>query len=331
MINIKEDKITENWRYVAEQPVVSICCLTYNHEQYLSQALDSFLMQITDFPFEIIIGEDCSTDNTRKIIEQYMKKYPKIIKLVTSSSNVGLQENSYRTMHACNGEYIALCDGDDYWLDNKKLQIQINEMKQNVNIGISFHPASKLIQDGKIIKSNFSYKKFYSLSEIVESDFHFISTNTIIFKKDILNKIDKDIFLKSPVNDVWIRIISSMESGAICINREMSIYRVQSSGSWTESMKNSEKFISFIENMIFSINEFDNYFNNRYEILFLKLKQKFFRIILFKQDLSFEIKKDFIKKHIYLSSFKDKFFWFIIFSHPKMLKIIRKIKYKVLN
>ena len=117
MINITEKEIMKNWQGDISEPVVSICCITYNHEKYIEEAIDSFLMQETNFPFEVVIGEDCSPDNTRKIVEKYKENYPNIIKLIVSENNVGMQANGQRTMEACIGEYMALCAGDDYWTD----------------------------------------------------------------------------------------------------------------------------------------------------------------------------------------------------------------------
>lgn len=331
MISKTENEIMKNWKNNINKPLISICCITYNHENVLHVALDSFLMQITDFPFEIVIGEDCSVDATLEVIKNYQLKYPNIIKLVTSDVNVGIQENSYRAMHACIGEYIALCDGDDYWLDDEKLQTQINVMKKNPNYSMSFHPTSLHLVNDEIKKSVYSYKNFYSLNEIIESDFHLVPTNSIVFKQDILKKLNKTLFLKSPVNDVWIRIIASMPSGAACINKEMSAYRVQISGSWSESMKNSEKFISFIEKMIHSVAEYDNYFSNKYEESFFKYKQRFYRAVLYKRDLSFEEKKNFIYKYNYLAGFIDKIKWYTIYSHPNVLSILKRIKKRRIN
>ena len=131
MINITEKEIMKNWQGDISEPVVSICCITYNHEKYIEETIDSFLMQETDFPFEIVIGEDCSTDNTRKIVEKYKEMYPNIIKLIVSENNVGMQANGQRTMEACIGEYMALCEGDDYWTDKNKLQIQKDFLESN--------------------------------------------------------------------------------------------------------------------------------------------------------------------------------------------------------
>ena len=150
MINITEKEIMKNWKGDISNPVVSICCITYNHEKYIEETIDSFLMQETNFPFEIVIGEDCSTDNTRKIIEKYKEMYPNIIKLIVSENNVGMQANGQRTMEACIGEYMALCEGDDYWTDKNKLQIQKDFLESNPEYIICYTDVEAFNENGII-------------------------------------------------------------------------------------------------------------------------------------------------------------------------------------
>ena len=120
-------------------PLVSIVCITYNHEPYLRQALDSFLMQKTLFAYEIVLAEDCSSDGTRKICEEYAVKYPDIIHYIWSDNNVGAVENEARAIRAAKGKYIALCEGDDYWTDVKKLQKQVSFMESHPEYSVTFH------------------------------------------------------------------------------------------------------------------------------------------------------------------------------------------------
>ena len=120
-------------------PLVSIVCITYNHEPYLRQALDGFLMQKTSFAYEIVLAEDCSTDNTRKICEEYAAKYPGIIHYIWSDNNVGAVENEARALRVARGEYIALCEGDDYWTDSMKLQKQVAFMESHPKYSVTFH------------------------------------------------------------------------------------------------------------------------------------------------------------------------------------------------
>ena len=102
-------------------PLVSVCVTTYNHEPYLAKALDAILAQRCEFGVEIVLGEDCSSDNTLTICKQYTEKYPEQIKLITSTTKVGWRKNYRRCVEAAEGKYIAFCDGDDYWCDENRL------------------------------------------------------------------------------------------------------------------------------------------------------------------------------------------------------------------
>ena len=110
--------------------------VTYNHEAYISQAIEGALRQQTEFPFEIVIGEDCSTDGTRKIVLDYREKYPDRIRIVTSGRNVGAQANTFRVSNACLGKYIAYCDGDDFWHHPSKLQRQVDYLERHPDVGL---------------------------------------------------------------------------------------------------------------------------------------------------------------------------------------------------
>lgn len=105
-------------------PKVSVLTITYNHEKFIAQAIESVLMQQTDFPFELVIGEDCSTDGTREIVREYSQKYPGIIRAYLREHNLGSHENSHQVFLASKGKYIAVLEGDDYWTSPRKLQIQ---------------------------------------------------------------------------------------------------------------------------------------------------------------------------------------------------------------
>ncbi len=110
-------------------PKVSVLMITYNHEQYIEQAVRSVMMQETDFDYELVIGEDCSTDRTREIVLRLKEEFPDKIRLLLPEKNLGMIPNFVATYEACRGEYIALCEGDDYWTHPKKLQIQVDYMK----------------------------------------------------------------------------------------------------------------------------------------------------------------------------------------------------------
>ena len=110
-------------------PLVSVCMTTYNHERYIAQAIESVLRQQTDFAVEVVVGEDCSTDNTLAICREYEAKYPDRVRVVASERNIGMHANYRRTIEACRGEYVAMCDGDDWFSDPNKLQLQVDKLR----------------------------------------------------------------------------------------------------------------------------------------------------------------------------------------------------------
>jgi glycosyltransferase involved in cell wall biosynthesis len=129
------------------QPLVSVRVLTYNHEKYISRCLEGILMQKVAFPFEVIIGEDCSTDRTREIVFEYEKSHPDIIR-VLASETVGSTQNAIRVHQACSGQYLAHCDGDDYWIDPLKLEKQVDYLAAHPECPMCFHDAL-IIKEGK--------------------------------------------------------------------------------------------------------------------------------------------------------------------------------------
>lgn len=112
-------------------PLVSVCVTTYNHERYIAQAIESVLGQRTTFAVEVVVGEDCSTDNTLAICREYEKNYPDRVRVVASESNIGMHRNYRRTIEACRGKYIAMLDGDDWFSDMDKLQIQVEQLEKS--------------------------------------------------------------------------------------------------------------------------------------------------------------------------------------------------------
>jgi len=137
-----------------DQITVSIFLLTYNQEQFIAQTINSILMQKANFNFQIVIGEDCSADGTRSICKTFAEKYSNKIKLLPAlEKNIGLIANYMRTIKACEGKYIAICDGDDYWIDENKLQKQVSFLEDNPNYSIVYSKLKKLFPDGTFKES----------------------------------------------------------------------------------------------------------------------------------------------------------------------------------
>jgi len=126
---------------MSAQPLVSVRVATYNQEKYVGQCLEGVLMQRTDFAFEVVVGEDCSTDRTREIVLAYAEKHPDKIRVLPSEKNLGSQGNSFRIQQACRGKYHAMLEGDDYWIDPLKLQKQVDFMEAHPDVTMCFHNA----------------------------------------------------------------------------------------------------------------------------------------------------------------------------------------------
>lgn len=157
------------------RPLVSICCATYNHEKFIEDALEGFLIQRTNFPFEILIHDDASTDNTAATIREYQERYPLIIKPIFQTENQYTKGNnvSQTFVPYSKGKYIAICEGDDYWTDSNKLQIQADFLESNPDFVISGHDAFVVDADGKRIKDSrlpSKHKRDFSGDELIKGE-----------------------------------------------------------------------------------------------------------------------------------------------------------------
>lgn len=183
-----------------EKPLVSICCISYNHEKFISQCLDGFIIQKVDFPFEIVISDDCSTDNTKKIIDTYVSKYPAIFKDVSPSKNLGSTKNFYHVLEKASGKYIAYCEGDDYWIDENKLQMQVDFLENNPEYGMCYTKTKQYLQNTqKFTKKTFG-SEFAGFDDLLKNG-NRIPTLTSVYRKDLLDKYQQEI---QPSNKGWL-------------------------------------------------------------------------------------------------------------------------------
>jgi len=206
---LKEDEIPcqeiSDPAVLSKKPLVSVKMITYNHAQYIAQAIEGVLQQKTDFPFELIIGEDCSTDGTMEIVLEYQKKYPDIIRVITSDMNIGMIRNGYRTTMACRGKYLAFCEGDDFWHRSDKLQLQVEFLDRNPSSGIVCSDYNVLFMStGKYIENLNSINRLnpseiknikYVLRGTPTSGIH---TCTVMARSALITqtiKLNPDIFL----------------------------------------------------------------------------------------------------------------------------------------
>ena len=232
-----------------DKPLVSVLCITYNQEKYIGQALESILCQKTNFPFEVIVHDDASTDSTLNIIRKIESRYPEKLKVIVE------EENQYNNLPPggyldgvmrpfVHGKYIAVCEGDDYWINENKLQKQVDYLKKNKKCTAVCHQA--LVVDG-INSESIGYMgygdKARNLSVEDLLDFWDIPTASLVYRADIMEEFVTKWTFDTPVGD-FPRAIYLASKGYIHYLPDMdSVYRYRTPGSYSSSNEDSEKII----------------------------------------------------------------------------------------
>ena len=230
MYQKNEQEIMSNWSDNLDSIVISVCCTTYNHESYITEAIDGFLMQETDFPFEILIRDDCSTDKTASIVKEYVNKYPNLIRAVFEEENTYSQgvKPMPQLYKISKGKYIALCEGDDYWTDPYKLQKQVEFLENNIDYSGVAHQCCIIDSNGKIKKK--SYRK--GIKEILTMK-DFLSeppfqTATFVFRSSYMKKFPS--VYKFYSGDKFLMLFSSIFGKIKYYPQAMSHYRQHANG-----------------------------------------------------------------------------------------------------
>lgn len=214
--------------------MLSVCVITYNHESYIRLCLQSIVNQKTDFIFEIIIGEDCSTDGTRGVVQEVAEIYPDKIHLLLHNKNVGAIANFLDTLQSCIGKYIALCEGDDYWTDPYKLQKQVDFLESHGDYSGCAHQAMVLVGDKESRFFRQNIPNDISVHDIVEHRlFH---TASVVFRRTVL-----DLYINAPTvlsGDRLLNFCIAFSGKIRFFDDCMCVYRKHDSGmSSTVTMK----------------------------------------------------------------------------------------------
>lgn len=293
MTTITQSQIMQHWDVDnTDTPLVSVRCITYNHESYITQALDGFLMQKTNFPFEVIIHDDASTDNTADIIREYEVKYPKIIKPIYETENQYSKHDGSigRIMNAaCKGKYIAMCEGDDYWTDENKLQIQVDFLEKHSDFSLCSHRYKKYYQnenrwedddydsmfakerDGFIITTEINYLKCWCTK-----------TMTLMYRKNCIdiNTLQKYKYTR----DIHLNYHLLSQGNGYCLPFTGAVYRINDGGIWgnlSPLQKNITNFWIFEE----------LYYHNQNDKTIKKVFQNYLNTLVFDKIASHNLNK----------------------------------------
>lgn len=234
----KESGIIKNMNNNQEEIMVSVCCATYNHQKYLPKALDGILMQKVNFPIEVIIAEDCSTDDSRKVIDEYDRNNPGKFKIIYRDHNVGAEKNFNDAYKTAKGKYMIILETDDYWTDPMKLQIQFDFLEHHPDVIATTHLCEMVDENCNLLPMKYpSIKKgFYTLKDY-RNDIMPGQTTTMMFRNYYRDNIFDYSLLTNPnkVNGPGDRrryFILASRGKIYCLPKVMSAYRfVMKSGS----------------------------------------------------------------------------------------------------
>ena len=213
-------------------PVLSVSILVYNHGRYLVDTLESVISQETCFPFEVVVGEDCSSDNSREILCDYERLHKSLFKVKYNSKNVGMLQNASETLSRCRGKYIALLDGDDYWICRNKLERQVRCLERNPHFAMCFHDAAFVDERGAVIQyfPEESLRRDCNLVDLLKEG-NFIATSSAVVRGEFVRGLPQSWFGSPCIGD-WPLYLSCATHGKVgYIPGCMSAYRYQSETS----------------------------------------------------------------------------------------------------
>jgi glycosyltransferase involved in cell wall biosynthesis len=249
--------------------MLSVCMITYNHENYIREAIESVIMQKTEFEIELVIGEDFSPDTTKAICQKYAERYPQIIRILPSEKNLGTMPNFIRTLEACAGKYIAICEGDDYWTDPLKLQKQVDFLEANPEYSFVFHNA--------LIKYEGNRKKghLFCMDEVPDTTdvtFHIekfrVPLASIVLRMECVKGLPR-WFNYIYNGDYALTLVAALTGKVKYLNEVMSVYR-KNPGGLNARVKNSEVWFKIYEMLSY----FDIYTNFKYHFSISQRKEE---------------------------------------------------------
>lgn len=247
---------------------VSICCITYNHRDYIGKAIESFLDQKCSFPFEIIISDDNSTDDTLAIVNAYRELHPDIIKVHVNNPNIGPMKNFISVLGYAKGDFVAYSDGDDYWTDPGKLEKQIQVLETNPTVSFVFHDVSLVDRNGKSLWLLSKGRLTESLEsgiipsrKVLGSPLKLFHANALFFRRKSLGDMKFfELFHDSPTPDYTLLCLLASQGDGFYINTAMSAYRKHG-----ESVSSAWQFDKDLFNSLKEFyNRLDDYFLGKF-------------------------------------------------------------------
>jgi glycosyltransferase involved in cell wall biosynthesis len=243
---------------MADEVKLSVCVITYNQARYIAQAIDSALLQQVDFALEIVVGEDCSTDQTRAILQDLQARHPARIRLLLQDRNVGMMANFEAVFADCRGQYIAMLEGDDYWTDPHKLQKQVDALDAHSDWTVCFHRVRCVHEDGS--QPDFVFPRtppgeVLSIDDILRRNF--IQTCSVVYRR-VIDELPAWLTVLK-LGDWPLHILHADRGKIGFLPEQMAVYRIHRDSNWS-SQDNISRYRSVLE-MLTAV---DEHFAGRY-------------------------------------------------------------------
>lgn len=309
--------------------MVSIVCNAFNHEKYIKKALDGFIMQKTDFKYEVLIHDDASKDKTADIIREYEKKYPEIIKPVYQTENQysqGVKISRVYQYPRIQGKYVAVCEGDDFWIDEYKLQKQVDALERHPEVDMCAHRA-KLYNRGKYVKSfpNEKTSGILAVDKVISGGGGFVATASLVYRRKLLD--EKMEFREFMPYDYTMQILGSLRGGMLYLKDEMSVYNILTENSWSTSMlKDIQRYKKHAEKCIKMLDILNEETCGRYETAVRKSQNDLRLDVIDRTETYEELKNSDMIKHLKSLSFKKRMKLYVKIYFPFIARIVRKIR-----
>ena len=214
---------------------VSILIITFNHVKYITQAIESALMQDTDFEYEIVIGDDCSTDGTWEIVDSFRARYPEKIVCLERKSRLGAVPNFIRTLEACRGDYVATVEGDDFWTCARKLAKQVQFLDTHRDYAFVFHNVLVMFEDGSrepYLFCQSDQNERTTISDLIRSNY--VGTASVMFRRNLFGRCP-DWMRELSIGDWPLHILNAQYGKIGYLSEPMAVYRIHSGGLWSQS------------------------------------------------------------------------------------------------
>ncbi len=272
---------------------VSVIMVTYNHFNYLLKAIEGVLMQKTNFNFELVIANDKSPDDSDLLIKKILETHPEKNKItyLNNIENIGMMKNFINALKNSKGEYIALCDGDDYWTDELKLQKQIDFLDENPDYAICFHKVN-IKENDNIVEDTITLNKGQTTTINDLALGNYMHTCSVIYRNYLFETFP-DYFYTSPIGDYFLHLLNSRYGKIYCINEVMATYRVHEKSYWSskEQKERTLIWIDFLKNIKANFDDEIKHIielqilNNMTDVIEIQKNESFFSKIITKLGL----------------------------------------------